>query len=330
MSARVETAERNGIFDLLRTHAGGIAPLLEYIPFIALGVLFVVASIASSSFLNVHNLLNVAQASAVLGFVTLGTAIVLLSGCLDLSVGAVMAAGAMACFGAEREGAAVAIAAGLAVGIGIGAINGFLVGLIGANALIVTLGVASVVSGGLLVLSNARFMTGNSGALQALGQDSVLGVPVSVVVFAVVLVALTWWMRRVTSGRVVLAAGANPRASFASGLAVPRIRFYCFVLSGLLAAVAGIVLAGRVNSAYSSMGAVYTFQAITAAVLGGVSLFGGIGSLIRATVGVVVLALLNNVMNLLSLPIESQLIAQGVLFIAIIALDGLARSQGQR
>jgi ribose transport system permease protein len=289
-----------------------------------------VASLASSSFLNVHNLLNVAQASAVLGFVTLGTAIVLLSGCLDLSVGAVMAAGAMACFAAENAGAPIAIAAGLVVGAGIGAVNGFLVGLLGANALIVTLGVSSIVSGGLLVLSNAGFMTGHSGSLQYLGQNSVAGVPVSVLVFAVILTALTWWMRRVTSGRFVLAAGANPRASFASGLAVPRIRFYCFVLSGLLAAFGGIVLAGRVNSAYSSMGAVYTFEAITAAVLGGVSLFGGVGSLIRATVGVVVLALLNNVMNLLGLPIVSQLIAAGVLFIGIIALDGLARHQGQR
>jgi ribose/xylose/arabinose/galactoside ABC-type transport system permease subunit len=302
-----------------------VALALEYVPYVGLVALFIAATIASSSFLTVHNLLDVAQTSAVLGFVTLGSAIVLLSGNLDLSVGAIMAAGAMACFAAEGAGAPIATVAGLAVGAGLGAANGFLVGLLGANSLIVTLGVASIVSGGLLVLSNAVFLTGTNPSLRVIGENTVVGIPVSVVVFVVVLVVLTVWTRRMASGRAIAAVGANPRASFASGLAVPRLRFYCFVASGVLAALAGIVLAGRVNSAYSSMGATYTFEAITAAVLGGVSLFGGLGSVVRATVGVLILALLTNMMNLIGAPIESQLIAEGFLFIAFVALDGLAR-----
>jgi ribose/xylose/arabinose/galactoside ABC-type transport system permease subunit len=301
--------------------------LLEYVPYAGLAVLFIAASIASSSFLSVHNLLDVAQTSAVLGFVTLGSAIVLLSGSLDLSVGSIMAAGAMACFAVEGAGAPVAIAVGLVVGAGIGAANGFLVALLGANSLIVTLGVSSVVSGGLLVLSQAVFLTGTNASLRVVGQNGIAGVPVSVVLFVVVLIVLTLWTRRMATGRAIAAAGANPRASFASGLAVPRLRFYCFVASGLLAALGGIVLASRVNSAYSSMGVTYTFEAITAAVLGGVSLFGGAGSVVRATVGVLILALLTNVMNLIGAPIESQLMAEGILFIAFVALDGAARRQ---
>lgn len=301
--------------------------VLEYVPYAMLVALFIAASIASSSFLSVHNLLDVAQTSAVLGFVTLGSAIVLLSGGLDLSVGAVMAAGAMACFAVESAGAPVAIAVGLAVGAGIGAANGVLVALLGANSLIVTLGVASIVSGGLLVLSHAGFLTGTNASLRVIGQNTVLGIPVSVLVFVVVLLVLTLWTRRLASGRAIAAVGANQRASFASGLAVPRLRFYCFVASGLLAALAGIVLASRVNSAYSSMGATYTFEAITAAVLGGVSLFGGAGSVVRATVGVLILALLTNIMNLIGAPIESQLMAAGILFIAFVAIDGAARRQ---
>jgi ribose/xylose/arabinose/galactoside ABC-type transport system permease subunit len=302
-----------------------LVSLLDFVPYVSLVVLFIGASFVSPSFLNVHNLLNVAQTSAVLGFVAVGSAIVLISGCLDLSVGAIMGAGAMACFAVQSAGAPVAIAVGLGVGAGLGAVNGLLVGLLGVNSLLATLGMSSIVSGGLLVLSNAVFMTGTNTTIRQLGQSSIAGVPISVGVFVLVLVILTYWTRRLASGHAISAVGANPRASFASGLAVPRIRFYCFVVSGLLAAMGGIVLAGRVDSAYSSMGTTYTFEAITAAVLGGVSLFGGIGSVIRATIGVLVLALLTNIMDLLGAPIVSQLVVEGILFIGIVALDGVAR-----
>lgn len=311
-----------------RSRTIGVSLVVEYVPYVALLVLFVVASLISPSFLDVRNLLNVAQSSAVLGFVTVGSAVVLLGGGLDLSVGAVMATGAMACFAAGGS-APVAIAIGLLVGAGVGAVNGVLVGLLGANSLIVTLGMGSVLTGTLLVVSDAGVLTTKDSGILAIGQRSMLSVPLSVVTFAAVLVVLIWWTQRRASGRAVLAVGANSKTSFASGLAVPRTRFFCFVLSGVLAALAGIVLAARVNSAYPSMGSSYTFEAITAAVLGGVSLFGGAGSVIRATVGVLVLSLLSNVMNLVGAPIESQLVAEGVLFIAIITLDGLARGRRQ-
>jgi ribose/xylose/arabinose/galactoside ABC-type transport system permease subunit len=305
-----------------------VAAVIEYVPYVALVALSIAASLLSSSFLDVQNLLNVAQSSAVLGFVALGSALVLISGAVDLSVGAVMAAGGMACF-AVGAPAPAALAIGVAVGVVIGAVNGVLIGLLGANSLIVTLGMGSVVSGALLLISNANPVSTGNSLLLDVGQHSVLGVPFSVVGFLVVLLVLVWWTRLRASGRSVFAVGANVRTSFASGLAVPRTRFLCFVVSGALAALAGIVLAARVNSAYSTIGTTYTFEAITAAVLGGVSLFGGAGSVIRATVGVLVLSLLNNVLNLIGAPIESQLLAQGVLFIAIVALDGLARGRRQ-
>jgi ribose transport system permease protein len=318
-------------YELAPRRSGKLVNALRtYVPFVVLAVLFVVSSIVSDVFLTTDNLLNVIRASAVLGLVSLGAALVLLCGRFDLSVGSTLAAGGMGYFAAQDAGVLPAIVVGLGAGALIGSVNGFLIACLGANALIVTLGMASVISGSLLLLSDAEFIAGHQASLNSIGRGDVLGIPAPVVLFVVVLAALEWWLRRTPSGRVVAAVGANDRASHASGVRVMRVRFACFLLCGVLAALAGIVLAARLNSAQPGAGTGYEFDAITAAVLGGVSLFGGSGSMLRATVGVLILSLLSNLLNLLDVPYTSQLMVKGLLFVTIIAVDGVAREWFRR
>jgi ribose transport system permease protein len=323
-----KTAEKSSIFpDGLLSRIAHV--LQTYTIFVLFFLLLVTATLVSDVFMSTRNIANVVRVASILGLVTLGEAFVLIGGRFDLSVGMTLGAAGTAYLSLEPHGLAVATLGALLVGVALGAINGTLVGILKANAFIVTLGMYSVIFGGILLYTRAVFLTGENPAFTFLGRAEVLGIPMPVVLFLVAAVVLEIILKKTPFGRGVYAMGINEEAARASGVPTTRYRFVSFVICGFMAAVAGIVLTARLNASEAVAGVGYEFDAVTAAVLGGISLFGGEGSMVRVGVGVLTLAILSNLLILINAPFTSQLIVKGGVFILMISLDSIVRQRRQ-
>jgi ribose transport system permease protein len=303
--------------------------LRTYTIFVLFFVLILVATLVSDVFMSTRNIANVIRVASILGLVTLGEALVLISGRFDLSVGMTLGAAGTAYLTLEPYGLAAATLGALLVGVVIGSINGALIGILKANAFIVTLGMYSVIFGGILLFTRAEFLTGENPAFTFYGRAEFLGIPMPVILFVVSLVLLEILLRKTPFGRGIYAMGINEEAARASGVPTTKYRFISYVICGFMAALGGIVLTARLNASEAVAGVGYEFDAVTAAILGGISLSGGEGSMIRAGVGVLTLAILSNLLILINAPFTSQLIVKGGVFILMISLDSIFRQQGR-
>lgn len=309
----------------------GLLPLLLVAAVAVVGIL-------EPRFFGVMNLLNILRAASFLAIIAAGQMIVLISGGFDLSVGAVVAltstvsATVMAALGAELPEApalviAVGVVAGLGVGAAVGLVNGACVVLLRVSPFMVTLGTMSIVGGLALLLTNGIPVYGLPEALvRDFGRALWLGVPASVFV-AVAVVALVWLAQtRTVAGRHLHAIGGNPQAALVSGIATRRHLIGAYVASGLLAALTGLVLTARVGSGQANLGGLdLTLQSIAAAVIAGTSLRGGVGRVERVAVAAIFLAIVTNAMNLLRVDSKLQLIVLGVVLVAAVAIDELAK-----
>lgn len=297
---------------------------------VVLVLLVLVTGILRPSFLAYSNLLGVLAANAPLGIVTCGVTWVMISGMFDLSVGSLMSLVSITVAVMLQAHWALAplIVASLAIGAGAGAINGFFVGVVGANSVIVTLGgwlayagLAELVSGGEYV-----FPTNASPSFLTIGQGHVLGIPAPGVIFIVLLIVMQVILRYTVSGRYIYAMGSRESAARLAGVHVRRYRFWLYVVSGTLAALAAIVITAWSDSGTFIMGVNYEFYAITAAVLGGVALSGAVGSTLGgAGLGVAILAFLNNAQVLLGISTNIQLITEGAVLAFVVAADSRRR-----
>lgn len=294
------------------------------IPFI---VLFVALSIGSPPFLNSTNLLNILdQQSATLIIAAAGT-LVLISGGIDLSVGATYAlAGVISAQIALVHGVVVAIVVALAVGLIIGFANGVISTLFRINSLIATLamsfivsGIGSSVSGGNLIV-----LTGQA-SFAAIAQTPFLGIRTSIWIAIVVLVLLGLLLARTTNGRYLYAAGGNAEAARLAGIRVNWVRILAFTLSGAAAALGGVIDTSRVLSAQSSSGTALTFTVLAGIVVGGTSILGGEGAIWRTVVGVLFIALVGNGFDLLGINALYQQIALGVILLLAVGIDAWSR-----
>ena len=332
---RRQPREGNGAGRAGVDRAASIYVRLGALPFILL-LEVIIFQIGNPRFLSGANVSNMLETGVYLLLIAVGQALVLLSGGFDLSVGANVALTSVSCAtvmannysgGSGTQailmGAAVAVGVGLAIGLG----NGLGVAVLGVNPFIVTLGSASVISGLTLVVSHGSEITGlppNFVTGLGVGQLGGIPTPYLVAVPLVALVAVGLYL--MTYGRNVYAIGGNPRAALAAGVAPRRNLIMTYVISGVLAAVAGYLLTARVSAGIPLLGAEYQLASITAAVIGGVSLRGGEGGLIGAILGTAFLTMLNNGLNLLRFGTNSQLIAVGLALILAVVLDGHRRS----
>ena len=294
------------------------------IPFV---VLFVALSIGSPPFLNTTNLLNILdQQSATLIIAAAGT-LVLISGGIDLSVGATYAlAGVISAQVALGHGVIVAIIVTLLVGIIIGLANGVISTLFRINSLIATLamsfivsGIGSSISGGNLIV-----LTGQA-QFAAIAQTPFLGIRTSIWIAVVLLVVLGLLLARTTNGRYLYAAGGNAEASRLAGIRVNWVRIMAFTISGAAAAIGGVIDTSRVLSAQSSSGTSLTFTVLAGIVVGGTSILGGEGAIWRTVVGVLFIALVGNGFDLLGINALYQQIALGVILLVAVGIDAWSR-----
>lgn len=293
---------------------------------VALLAIIVFFTLASGTFLTVRNMTNVLGQASLAMTAGIGVAIVFLSGEVDVSVGSLVAAIAIPLITVMNatESLALGIAAALALGLLVGIVNGYLSAYLGINSLIVTLGTLFILRGGVYLYTGQKAIPDDVmlESFFQIGNGRLLGVvPYPAVIAFVLLLIFAYVMRHRTFGRQVYAVGGNPEVARLAGYDVKRVKFTCFILSSLLATVAGILLASRLGSAVHVAGIGFEFQVVAAVVLGGVSLSGGVGSLFGMAIGVLILSFLANGLGMLDLATEWQLVITGCIIIAAVGFD---------
>ncbi len=283
---------------------------------------------------------NIVEQSSVLGVMSIGLALVIIAGHMDLSVESVAALSAMVTgilFASSGIGLGitltpgwlvvpVSLAAGLLVGGVIGLLNGFLVVKVKMNAFIVTLASFIWVRGLVVALSGGRSAQNLAPELRWLGIQRVLGIPLTAYIAIFCFVAFSFILAKTRFGRHLLMIGGNEGAAFRAGIKVNKVLMTAFVLSGAIAALAGWLLAIRTSGATANLGAGMLFNAFAAVVIGGVSLKGGVGSLPGVYAGVLLLSSINTAINLMGLPAHYTQVIHGLLVLAAVLLDTLKQT----
>lgn len=315
--------------------SGGIWPavrrfLLENGALTALAVLVVVMSLLSGDFLTAQNLLNVGVQAAVIAILAFGVTFVIIAGGIDLSVGSVAALSAtVLAFLATVEGVPVWLALPLAAATGIacGLVNGALVAYGKLPPFIATLAMLSIARGLSLVLSEGSPIA-LPDSVARLGASLGGWLPVPVLIMLVMVLITAVILRRTFAGRAMYAIGGNEEAARLSGIRVKRHQIGIYALSGLFAAVAGVILASRLASAQPQAAQGYELDAIAAVVIGGASLAGGVGTAFGTLIGALILAVLRNGLNLLSVSAFWQQVVIGVVIAIAVLFDTLRRRSG--
>jgi ribose/xylose/arabinose/galactoside ABC-type transport system permease subunit len=294
---------------------------------IGLIVLAAVLWALTPHFLTVSNLLNVAQQTSINAIVAVGMTVVILSGGIDLSVGSIVALSGVVLGTLLQEGvsAPMAVAAALSIGSACGLLNGALVSWGGLPPFIVTLGMMSIARGGALVFTEGRPVSGFDAGFRSLATGSIAGIPAPVVVMILVYAAAHLVLTRTTFGRYVYAIGGNEEATRLSGVNVKLQKMTIYGVSGLMSAVATIILTARLNSAQPIAGMMYELDAIAATVIGGTSLMGGEGTLAGTLVGALIMGVLRNGLNLLGVSSFLQQIVIGAVIVGAVLVDTLLK-----
>jgi ribose transport system permease protein len=305
----------------------GLSLLSRYGLLWALGFLILALSLLSPYFLSTANLLNVLRQVSINAILALGMTVVIIKGGIDLSVGSLLAlAGALAA-GFALSGFPPPLAMGLGVGIAValGTLQGLLVAYAGLPPFIVTLAGLTAFRGLTLVYTDGRPITGLPDPFLFLGNGTLLGIPVPVMVMLSFLLLTHLLLQNTALGRYLYAIGGNEEAARLSGVPVARIKVFAYAYSGLAAGLAALVLTGRLNSAQPTAGTGFELDAIAAAVVGGTSLAGGRGTAWGTFLGALIIGVLNNGMNLLNVSSFYQLIAKGAVIVLALLVDRLVR-----
>ena len=321
-------------FWLLFTHLGSrraeglVRALRDNTALILLIALVISGGLLSDVFLMPRNLLNIMSAVSILGIVSLGQTALLITCNFDMSVATVVGLSGIITVLAQVAGCGLAasMVLGLAGGLTIGLLNGLLVVLTGASPFLITLGTASLTYATSLTLTHSQTFYATIPTFNILGRGSLFGVlQYSVLLFLMLAIVLELVFQRTIFGRCLYVIGLNETAGRLSGLPIRLVKLIVFALSGGMAALAGLVMTARTGSTVASAGAGMEFDSIIASVLGGTSLFGGRGGASRTIVGVLVLGVLNNLLVLLGVPLESQQIAKGIVFLVVVWADSVLR-----
>ncbi|MCA1395748.1 ABC transporter permease [Bradyrhizobium sp. BRP56] len=337
MNTALVTANTQGAIGL-RSFAGRVGFLPALLVLLVAGM-----SAVDPQFYGIINILNILRNASLLAIVACGQALVIIAGGFDLSVGAVVAlasvvtAKTMAAAATAFPGNnALIIASGMAAGLGSGAVvglvNGFCVAKLKVSGFVVTLGTMSATAGVGLMITNGIPVYGMPDIfVKGFGRAQALGLPTAVHVALVIIIVMVFAQRRTLFGRYVYAIGGNVDAAIVSGVSIQRHVVGTYVVSSMLAALTGILLTAQVGSGQASFGGDrMMLQSIAAAVIGGVSLRGGVGRIEIVAISALFLTILGNALNLLHVDSRLQPVFLGVIMVAAVALDELSRRSKAR
>ncbi|KRN97771.1 Ribose xylose arabinose galactoside ABC-type transport system, permease component [Levilactobacillus paucivorans] len=296
-------------------------------PMVALIVLIVLVSVLNFSFLDPLNLLNLLRQVSVNALIAFGMEFVILTGGIDLSVGAIVALSGA--FTAQLVLAGVptllSLLIGMLTGAIFGAINGVIIAYGKAAPFIATLATQTILRGATYVFTKGNPITGtkmsNNFGFQFFGQGYLFGIPFPVYIMAIFYICAYILLHRTTFGRKTYALGGNPKAAFVAGVKNNKMIILIYTIAGFLSAVAGAILTSRLASAQPDAGNAYEMDAIAAVVLGGTSLAGGKGRMFGTLIGALIIGVLNNGMNLLGISSFYQQIVKGIVILVAVLLD---------
>jgi ribose transport system permease protein len=297
-------------------------------------ILFIIFSLSSSTFLSETNIMNVLRQQAVIGIIACSVTVLLISGKFDLSVGSILSLSAVLVVDLhEKLGPIPAILITLMIATIFGLINGVLVGVLKLNAFVITLGMATVVgaipyiyTGGhhvqILDIENVWF--------GFLGRGHIGPLPTQVVIFIIFAIVTSIFLSKTVTGRRVYAIGGNAVTAKYSGIRDGKLFVYFYISTALSAAVGGILLSSRVGGAQNAYGLGYEFAVLAAVILGGSSINGGSGSIIKTVLGVLLLGFINNGLIMIGIDYWIQWIVEWIVIILAVLLDILAKRGGQK
>ena len=305
--------------------------LSKYSIFVILVGAFLISTLLNRNFLSAANLTNILKQNSVVAILAFGETMLIISGCIDLSNGAVLAlAGCLSVAVFKASGSMLlACAVGLTVGILCNMVSGSLVSFFRTPPFIATLAVMTMARGLALLYTSGQsiYQIGN---FVVLGQGQLIGIPIPII-FMVLILVLTWYILNNTRlGRSLYAIGGNEEAANASGILVPRSKFYAYLINGVFVGLAGIIFMSRNNAGLPAGAQGYEFEALTAAVIGGTSFSGGIGSAMGTLAGAFIVGILNNIMNLLGVNSYIQQIVKGIIIALAVIMDIRAKNTRSR
>ncbi|MBU2483797.1 MAG: ABC transporter permease [Alphaproteobacteria bacterium] len=287
---------------------------------LSIGTVYTLSTQGSAPLLSPGYLLQQLQTGSFLGIVAAGMMVVILLGHIDLSVAWTMTAAAMM---ATTVGGEMAIPTGIAVGAAVGLVNGFGVAYLRVPSMIFTLGVDSVLRG-LMVAHTGGFAPQDSATplMRTLASDRFLGIPSAIFVWLAVSVVIAVMLKRTAFGREIYVTGNREVAAYLSGIRTRRVILGSFVVSGICAALAGVMLAGYSARAYQGMGNPFLLPAIAAVVIGGTRILGGQGRYIGTLIGVILIVLLNSVLSIMQMPEAGRQVIYGSVIISMLLVYG--------
>ncbi|PRR98256.1 ribose ABC transporter permease [Bacillus sp. NMCN6] len=306
----------NGRFDNIMQKLG---------PFLGLIILVAIVSILNPAFLEPLNILNLLRQISINALIAFGMTFVILTGGIDLSVGAILALSSALTAGFIVSGMdpILAIIVGCIIGAILGMVNGLLITKGKMAPFIATLATMTIFRGLTLVYTDGNPITGlgSNYAFQLFGRGYFLGIPVPAITMLLTFIVLWVLLHKTPFGRRTYAIGGNEKAALISGIKVQRVKIMIYSLAGFMSALAGAILTSRLNSAQPTAGTSYELDAIAAVVLGGTSLSGGRGRIVGTLIGVLIIGVLNNGMNLLGVSSFYQSVVKGIVILIAVLLD---------
>lgn len=298
----------------------------KYGTFLVLIFLALVVTVINPDFLQLNNIMNIFRQVSINGLIALGMTFVILTGGIDLSVGAILGLSGMVLGLMISSGTSdlIAIPAVLLLGGVLGYINGFFIAKVKLQAFIVTLATMTMYRGITMIISDgipAMGLTKNSPVLDFFSQGSLLGVPFPMIVFVIVFLILMVLLQNTVFGRGVYAIGGNEEVARLSSIPTNRVNSLVYVISGVMSALAGVILTSRLSSAQPTAGTGFELDAIAAVVIGGTSLAGGRGRIFGTFIGVLIMGVLNNGLNIIGVSAFYQQFIKGLVILLAVILD---------
>jgi ribose transport system permease protein len=318
--------------------AGKKIPVIDFLKnyglLLGMAVFSLTAALIEPKFLQSNNILNIMRQTSVLGVVSLGMTIVVIGGYIDLSISGLISLIAVVVINLQHTmGAWLPIGIGLVLGAFVGLLNAAIILFIRAGngeALIVTFGTQLLLQAAALIYSKGFSVKApENSSFRMIGQGRIGFLAVSIIIFLTLAFILQFFMKKTRPGRSIHLIGGNKTAAALCG--IPADLYICltYILMGLLAAIGAIILTSRTMSATPTMGVGYEMNAIMAVVIGGTSLKGGQGSIVKTIIGVVLVGIMNNALNILGVSSYLQGVVQGPIIMLAVLLDGLRNEQGE-
>jgi ribose/xylose/arabinose/galactoside ABC-type transport system permease subunit len=301
-----------------------IKSLRQYGIFVVFIIICLILSFISPQFLTVSNWTIIITQVSINALLAFGVTFVIITGGIDLSLGSMVAVtGVTAAMLAHPDTFPVVlpIFVGLLAGLLMGAFNGFIITKSKIAPFIVTLGTMTIGRGLALILSKGRPISNLSESFNFIGGGNILGIPFPIIVLILVFIICSVILKKTLLGRYIYAVGGNEQASRASGINVNQVKMAVYSIAGLLAGLAGIVLTSRITTGQPNAGAGFELDAIAAAVIGGTSTSGGTGTMTGTLIGVLLIGVINNGLDLLNVTSYYQQVVMGIIIIGAVVLD---------